>query len=225
MASDVVKRTYMEDNMSPNIVLTTDTSPSRCGTPPPLGASPAPPEVLSAAAHRSTRSDLAWTAPANEGLSAISGYRIEWSADRSSAGCNAGGCGRPAEPVAPVRSPCVQASVQVEQSLFQSFAVLVPRDAVDARRSVRSTYSHRANSRTSILLSDAMALKSKLSRLLTAGNLACLIRRSTMRRSRSISSNSVRRTRYRTWSAPSVAHWRASLSYSRRNVGSFRVLR
>ena len=38
----------------------------------------------------------------------------------------------------------------------------------------RSTYSHRANSRTSILLSDAMALKSKLSRLLTAGNLACL---------------------------------------------------
>ena len=36
----------------------------------------------------------------------------------------------------PVRSPCVQASVQVEQSLFQSFAVLVPRDAVDARRSV-----------------------------------------------------------------------------------------
>ena len=32
--------------------------------------------------------------------------------------------------------PCVQASVQVEQSLFQSFAVLVPRDAVDARRSV-----------------------------------------------------------------------------------------
>ena len=39
------------------------------------------PEVLSAAAHRSTRSDLAWTAPANEGLSAISGYRIEWSAD------------------------------------------------------------------------------------------------------------------------------------------------
>ena len=54
-----------------------------------------------------------------------------------------------------------------------------------------------------------MALKSKLSRLLTAGNLACLIRRSTMRRSRSISSNSVRRTRYRTWSASSVAHWRA----------------
>ena len=39
------------------------------------------PEVLSAAAHRSTRSDLAWTAPANEGLSAISGYRIEWSVD------------------------------------------------------------------------------------------------------------------------------------------------
>ena len=48
----------------------------------------------------------------------------------------------------------------------------------------RSTYSQRASSTTSILLSDGMALKSKLSRLLTAGNLACLIRRSTIRRSR-----------------------------------------
>ena len=44
-------------------------------------------------------------------------------------------------------------------------------------------YSQRASSRTIILLSDGMALKSKLSKLLTAGNLAILIRRSTMRRS------------------------------------------
>ena len=36
----------------------------------------------------------------------------------------------------PVRSPAVQAPVQVEQALFQPFAVHVPRDAVDARRSV-----------------------------------------------------------------------------------------
>ena len=47
----------------------------------------------------------------------------------------------------------------------------------------RSMYSQRASSRTIILLSDGMALKSKLSKLLTAGNLAILIRRSTMRRS------------------------------------------
>ena len=59
----------------------------------------------------------------------------------------------------------------------------------------RSMYSQRASSRTIILLSDGMALKSKLSKLLTAGNLAILIRRSTMRRSRSINSSSVRRTR------------------------------
>ena len=44
-----------------------------------------------------------------------------------------------------------------------------------SRRS--SMYSQRASSRTIILLSDGMALKSKLSKLLTAGNLAILIRR------------------------------------------------
>ena len=45
-----------------------------------------------------------------------------------------------------------------------------------------------------------MALKSKLSRLFTAPNRAALIRRSIMRRSRSISSSSDRRSRYCTWS-------------------------
>ncbi len=59
----------------------------------------------------------------------------------------------------------------------------------------RSTYSPRASSRTIILFSEAIALKSKLPRLLTAGNLACRIRRSIIRRSRSISSSSLRRTR------------------------------
>ena len=42
---------------------------------------PGTPEVLSAAANGSTRIDPAWTAPTNERLSAISGYRIEWPAD------------------------------------------------------------------------------------------------------------------------------------------------
>ena len=53
----------------------------------------------------------------------------------------------------------------------------------------RVTYSERASSSTRVLLSDAMAAKSKLSRLFTAGNFASLIRRSTKRRSRSISSS------------------------------------
>jgi hypothetical protein len=51
----------------------------------------------------------------------------------------------------------------------------------------RSIHSQRASSSTCILLSFGMAVKSKLSRLLTTGNLAALMRRSTMRRSRSIS--------------------------------------
>src|SRR5215212_8043395 len=54
----------------------------------------------------------------------------------------------------------------------------------------RATYSQRASSSTRALLSDGRARKLKLSRLLVAGNRASLIRRSTLRRSRSISSNS-----------------------------------
>ena len=45
------------------------------------------------------------------------------------------------------------------------------------------------------LFSDGKARKSKLSRLLTAGNFAALMRRSTVRRSRSINSSSARRSR------------------------------
>src|SRR5436189_5126477 len=59
----------------------------------------------------------------------------------------------------------------------------------------RVTYSERASSSTRVLLRDGTAAKSKLSRLFTAGNRASLIRRSTMRRSRSISSSSARRSR------------------------------
>ena len=61
----------------------------------------------------------------------------------------------------------------------------------------RATYSERASSSTRVLLSDGMAAKSKLSKLFTAGNRASLIRRSTMRRSRSISSRSAKRSRKR----------------------------
>src|ERR1035437_11096018 len=54
----------------------------------------------------------------------------------------------------------------------------------------RVTYSERASSSTRVLLSDGMAAKSKLSRLFTDGNRASLIRRSTIRRSRSNSDQS-----------------------------------
>jgi hypothetical protein len=47
-------------------------------------------------------------------------------------------------------------------------------------------YSPRASSVTSILFSDGMAAKSKLSRLFTTGNFAARMRRSTILRSRSI---------------------------------------
>jgi DNA invertase Pin-like site-specific DNA recombinase len=53
----------------------------------------------------------------------------------------------------------------------------------------------RASSMTRALFNEGSAAKSKLSRLLTAGNLAALMRRSTIRRSRSISSNSANRSR------------------------------
>jgi hypothetical protein len=53
----------------------------------------------------------------------------------------------------------------------------------------------RASSRTKALLSDGSAVKSKLSRLFTVGNRASLRRRSTIRRSRSISSSSARRSK------------------------------
>ena len=66
-----------------------------------------------------------------------------------------------------------------------------------------------------------------LRRLLEArmGKRAALMRRSIMRASRSRSSNSIRRARYRTWSTFSAAHCRATFSYSLSTVGSFSFLR
>jgi hypothetical protein len=51
------------------------------------------------------------------------------------------------------------------------------------------------SSSTSILLRLGIAVKSKVSKLFTAGNRAARMRRSTTRRSRSINSNSTRRSR------------------------------
>jgi len=50
------------------------------------------------------------------------------------------------------------------------------------------------SSSTSILLRLGIAVKSKVSKLFTAGNRAARMRRSTTRRSRSINSNSTRRS-------------------------------
>ncbi len=44
-------------------------------------AAPDAPTSLSAAANGTTRIDLSWTAPADDGGGAITGYKIEWSAD------------------------------------------------------------------------------------------------------------------------------------------------
>ena len=59
----------------------------------------------------------------------------------------------------------------------------------------RSTYSERASSMASALFNDGNASKSKLSSVFTAGNLAALMRRSTMRLCLSISSCSASRKR------------------------------
>jgi hypothetical protein len=46
---------------------------------------------------------------------------------------------------------------------------------------LRDRNSHRARSSTSALLADGMARKSKVSRVLTTGDFACLMRRSVSR--------------------------------------------
>src|SRR5664280_594779 len=69
---------------------------------------------------------------------------------------------------------------------------LVPRAMMFSRRRM---YSQRASSSTSILLSAGMAVKSKVSKFFTAGNRAARIRHSTVRRSRSMSSSSIRRSK------------------------------
>ena len=82
------------------------------------------------------------------------------------------------------------------------------------------TYSQRASSITRALFTEGIARKSKVSRLLTAGKRAARMRRCTMRWWRSMSSSSANRSKYWGWSAPSAAHWAASLPYSRRKLGS-----
>src|SRR3984893_18396432 len=72
---------------------------------------------------------------------------------------------------------------------------LLPRAITLSRATI---YSQRASSRTSGLLSDGMAVKSKVSKLFTAGKRGARMRRSTMRLSRSMSSSSARRRRKRT---------------------------
>ena len=98
-----------------------------------------------------------------------------------------------------------------------------PTVAEAMRFSRRSLYSQRASSRTSVLLSEGMTLKSKLSRLLITGKRAALMRRSTMRRSRSISSSSGVSTGSGRDRALPRRTAGAILSYSRRKVGSFSV--
>jgi benzoate-CoA ligase len=61
--------------------------------------------------------------------------------------------------------------------------------------SCRRMYSQRASSSTNILLRLGIASNLNVSRLFTAGKRACRIRRSTTRRSRSISSSSISRSR------------------------------
>ena len=86
-------------------------------------------------------------------------------------------------------------------------------------------YSQRASSRVSILFSDGMALKSKVSRVLTMGKRAALIRLWLARCSLSISSASARRSKNPMWSTFSRAHCLAVFSDSLSMVGSFSFLR
>ncbi len=80
-------------------------------------------------------------------------------------------------------------------------------------------YSHRASSMTRALFIDGMAGKSKVSRLLTVGNRAARIRRSTMRWRRSMSSSSTSRSRYPEWFTLLAAHWAVIFPYSLRKLG------
>ena len=89
----------------------------------------------------------------------------------------------------------------------------------------RWMYSQRASSISRDLFTEGMAGKSKVSRLLTAGNRAARTRRCTSRWWRSMSSSSASLNRYLGWSTPSAAHWAAIFPYSRRKLGSFSSFR
>jgi hypothetical protein len=84
------------------------------------------------------------------------------------------------------------AGSQAESSAMCVFPV--PEFPRTSRFSRRLRNSDRARSSTIFSFRDGMARKSKLSRLLTTGNLACRMRRSVARRSRSSDSSSVMRS-------------------------------
>ena len=79
---------------------------------------------------------------------------------------------------------------------------LLDRLPMDMTLSRLWMYSHRASSMTRALFIEGMARKSEVPKLLTAGNRAARIRRSTMRWWRSMSSSSASRSRYWGWSTP-----------------------
>jgi hypothetical protein len=96
--------------------------------------------------------------------------------------------------VKPTDSPFWQAARPSPSAMWLLPVPELPSAMMFSRR---STYSQRASSITSALFKDGSAAKSKLSRLFTVGNFAALMRRSTIRRSRSISSCSASRSRKR----------------------------
>jgi len=96
--------------------------------------------------------------------------------------------------VKPTDNPFWQAASAKPRAICVLPVPLLPTAITFSRR---ARYSQRASSSTNILLlfREGIAAKSKLSRLFTVGNRASLMRRSTILRSRSISSSSVRRRR------------------------------
>ena len=94
--------------------------------------------------------------------------------------------------VNPTLNPFWQAARPSASATWVLPVPLLPRAMMFSRRRM---YSQRANSRTSILLSPGMAMKSNVSKFFTTGNRAARMRRSTVRRSRSISSSSISRSR------------------------------
>ena len=121
---------------------------------------------------------------------------------------------RVAAVVKPTERPFRQAASLSPGATWVLPVPLGPRAMTFSRRRV---HSQRASSSASVRLLSRMdrlcrptvqagiARKPKLSRLLVAGNFTALIRRSIMRRSRSISSSFTSRARNRTWSSSSVS--------------------
>src|SRR6516164_3864772 len=94
---------------------------------------------------------------------------------------------RAAAVMKPTDKPFWQAASPNPRAMWVFPVPLLPTAITLSRR---ARYSQRASSSTNVLLSEGIAVKSKLSRLFTVGNRASLMRRSTIRRSRSINSSS-----------------------------------